>query len=287
MIIAVASGKGGTGKTTVAVSLARVAAEDHGREVCLMDCDVEGPNADLSLRPQITGSRSTGQFVPVVDMEACSLCGRCAEVCAYGAISVLPGRLLILNELCMGCGSCVRQCPEGALDEESMRLGELREGSAGSVSFAQGRLDVGQSRATPVIRELKKWRLRPDREAWFILDAPPGSACATMETLRGADAVLLVAEPTPLGLHDLALLVEGVREGLHIPMGVIINRSRGRDDKLDEFCRREKLPILARIAFSREVAAAGAEGKPLDEILPSIHGDWHRLLSAIETGEAP
>jgi len=287
LILAIASGKGGTGKTTVAVSLARVAAEDRSRDVRLLDCDVEGPNADLSLRPRISESRRTGQLVPVVNMESCSLCGRCAEVCAYGAISVLPDRLLILNELCMGCGSCVWQCPEGALDEELLRLGELREGAAGRVSFAQGRLDVGRARATPVIRELKKWQLRPDREGWYILDAPPGSACATMEALRGADAVLLVAEPTPLGLHDLALLVEGVREGLDIPMGVIINRSRGRDEKLEEFCLREKLPILGRIAFSREIASAGAEGKPLDEILPSIRGDWHRLLMAIETGEAP
>ncbi len=287
MILAVASGKGGTGKTTVATSLARVASGKTSQEVCLIDCDVEGPNADIYLKPTITDKRSSTQLVPVVDTEACKLCGKCAEVCAYGAISVLPGRVLIFDELCMGCGSCVWQCPAGALGEKQHVLGEMREGKASTLAFAQGRLEVGRSRATPIIRDLKKWQIAPPREAWFILDAPPGSACATLEALRGADYILLVAEPTPLGLHDLSLLVEAVREGLGIGMGVIINRSRGRDAALEEYCRRESLPILGRIAFSRDIAAAGAEGRPLDEILPDIRKTWEVLLDDLATGVAP
>ena len=287
MILAIASGKGGTGKTTVATSLARVAAAKASSEVCLIDCDVEGPNADIYLNPTIKSKRASTQLVPVVDSEACKLCGKCAEVCAYGAISVLPDRLLIFDELCMGCGSCVWQCPSDALSEKEFVLGDMREGKAAAMGFAQGRLEVGRSRATPIIRDLKKWQLEPRHGAWFILDAPPGSACATLEALRGADYILLVAEPTPLGLHDLALLVVAVREGLGTNMGVIINRSRGRDDALEDYCRSEGLPILARIAFSRDVAAAGAEGRTLDDILPAIRSTWEELLENLDAGATP
>jgi len=182
----------------------------------------------------------------------------------------------------MGCGSCVWQCPENALGEKEHVLGGLREGNTKTLAFAQGRLEVGRSRATPIIRDLKKWQIRNDRDTWFILDAPPGSACATLEALRGADYILLVAEPTPLGLHDLALLVEAVREGLGTDMGVIINRSRGRDDDLEDYCRGKNLPILARIGFSRGIAAAGAEGRPLDETLPGIRQTWEALLEDIQ-----
>ncbi|MBC8366006.1 ATP-binding protein [bacterium] len=282
MIIAVASGKGGTGKTTVATSLARIAADKLSTDICLIDCDVEGPNADIYLKPRISGTKLSTQPVPVVDSEACNICGKCAEVCAFGAIAVLPDRVLIFDDLCMGCGSCVWQCPENALSEKDHVLGEMREGSTSTLAFAQGRLEVGRSRATPIIRNLKKWQIRPERNAWYILDAPPGSACATLEAVRDADFILLVAEPTPLGLHDLSLLVGAVREGLGTNMGVIINRSRGRDGPLEDYCLREKLPILARIEFSREIAAAGAEGQALDEVMPQIRQTWEGLLGDIQ-----
>jgi len=281
VILAVASGKGGTGKTTVAVSLARVAAGLPGPPVRLLDCDVEAPNAALFLNPSLDRRRETGLLVPRLDEERCTLCGRCVEVCVTSAWVLAGGRLHLAEDLCSGCGSCVHQCPEKALSDRLRRLGELRAGTAGELAFAEGRLEVGQGRATPIIHELKKWQAEGGERV--ILDAPPGSSCAVRETLRGADYALLVTEPSPFGLHDLEQVLEVARDLMAIPCGVIVNRSQGRDEAVEEFCRKRDLPVLARIPFRRELAEAYAEGRPLDESFPEIRETWRALLERLES----
>ncbi len=222
MIVAVASGKGGTGKTTVAVSLALSLS---GQGPLLVDCDVEEPNAALFLSPVLEERREVGRPVPEVDPARCTGCGRCAEVCQYHAIAVVGRKVLVFPELCHGCGSCAFQCPTGAIREVLNPMGVLERGRAGPVSFAQGTLKVGEAMAAPLIRQLKEWAIPPDsRERPVVLDAPPGTSCPVVETMRGADFVLLVTEPTPFGLHDLQLAVEVARDGLGLPVGVVINR---------------------------------------------------------------
>ena len=281
MILAIASGKGGTGKTIVATSLARVAAATAEGPVRLLDCDVEAPNAALFLSPVMGETRETGILIPVVDPEICELSGRCAEVCVTGAIGIAGNKVLVESDLCSGCGSCVLQCPEKALSEKLNRLGTLSEGRAGVIHFSQGKLEVGQGRATPLILDLKNWQIPSENEGLVILDSPPGSSCQVRETLRHADYAILVTEPTPFGLHDLGQVLDVVRDVMKVPAGVIINRSQGRDEAVEEFCREHSLPILARIPFSRDVAHAYSEGRSLDESMPEIREVWTALLDKL------
>jgi len=281
MILAIASGKGGTGKTSVAVSLA-LAAAGAGRPVRLLDCDVEAPNAALFLPVEIAEFRDAGLLVPEVDMAACTLCGRCAEVCAYGAISVAGEQVLLFTELCHGCGSCARQCPTGAISERRRVIGAIESGRAGAIDFAQGRLTLGEAMATPIISQLKDWRLAAPPETLVILDAPPGAACPVIETLRGADFALLVTEPTPFGQHDLEQAARLARESLGLPTGVVVNRDHPGDDTVDAYCREADLPILARIPLDRRVAEAYAAGRPLHDALPDGPERFAALLARIE-----
>jgi MinD superfamily P-loop ATPase len=282
MIVTVASGKGGTGKTTVATSLALAAAEgdggvlhgeDNGR-VGLLDCDVEEPNAHLFLRPTIEERQEVGVLTPVVDEGRClvyqgsSQCRRCAEACAYHAIAVLGRQVLIFPELCHGCGSCTMLCPAGAIREEMRVTGVVETGLAGRVAFGQGTLNVGEAMAVPVIRALKKQIGETAGDHLIVLDAPPGTSCPVVECLRGADYALLVTEPTPFGLHDLVLAVEVARGELGMPVGVVINRDGVGDDGVDRYCRQERIPILMRIPLDRRIAEACSEGIPLIAALP-------------------
>jgi MinD superfamily P-loop ATPase len=285
MIVAVASGKGGTGKTTVAVSLALAAAARRPEPVKLLDCDVEAPNAALFLQPQLERQVTTGVPVPEVDLERCAQCGLCADVCAYNAISVVAGQVLVFPELCHGCGSCVLNCPAQAIRERHYPTGLLEAGHAGPITFGQGTLKVGQAMATPIIKQLKEWLLDvPAALHVTIIDAPPGVGCPVLETLRGTDYVLLVTEPTPFGLHDLRQVTVLARDALGIPCGVIINRENGTDDRVERFCSEQGLPVLARIPFDRRVATAGADGVPLVRALPEYRQVFSGLLDAI-TGE--
>jgi MinD superfamily P-loop ATPase len=280
MIIAIASGKGGTGKTTVATSLA-MALLNTGRSVFFLDCDVEAPNAHLFLQPVFEQRKEVALLIPQVDDDRCNGCGRCAEVCQYHAIVVLGGKTLVFPEMCHGCGSCTLICPEKAISEVPETLGILEGGSVdGRIDFSRGVLNVGEPMAVPVIHQLKKWRHFQSTDT-VILDAPPGASCPVVESLRGADFALLVTEPTPFGLHDLQLAVKLTRE-IGVPAGVIVNRDGIGDTSVDAYCIEAGLPILMRIPLAREIGEGIAQGKSLIEIRPKYREHFRQLLVRIE-----
>ena len=280
MILAVASGKGGTGKTTVAASLAS-ALIDSGQPVSFLDCDVEAPNGHLFLGPVFDQRRDVNILIPQVDKTLCTGCGRCAEVCEFHAIVVLGGKPLVFSELCHGCGSCTLECPEKAISEIPQTLGILESGSTSTqIKFARGLLNVGEPMAVPVISQLKKWQV-PSPEEIMILDSPPGTSCPVVESIRGADFVILVTEPTPFGLHDLKLAVQ-LTEKLGIPAGVIVNRDGVGDTKVDDYCQEADLSILMRIPLERKIGAGIAEGQPLTEIYPEYGDRFCQMYTQIQ-----
>ena len=255
MKIAIASGKGGTGKTTVAVNLAWTLA-GMGKGVQYLDCDVEEPNGHIFLKPQITTTASVGIPVPVVDESKCTGCRKCAEICQYHAIAVLK-KALVFPELCHGCGGCALICPVGAICEQDRPTGVVEIGKSGGVAFVQGRLNVGEPVAPPLIRAVKRKAIR---DGIAIFDAPPGTSCPVVTTVRDADYVLLVTEPTPFGLHDLKLAVEMLRE-LGLRHGVVINRADSGDQRVREYCKAEAIPVLLELPDDRRVAEAYARGQ--------------------------
>jgi len=280
MIIAVASGKGGTGKTTVAASLATALA-DIGLPVSFLDCDVEAPNAHLFLRPTFDQQKNVDMLIPQVDETLCTGCGRCAEVCEFHAIVVLGGTPLIFPELCHGCGSCTLECPEKAISEVPKTLGVLESGPVSAqINFARGLLNIGEPMAVPVISQLKKWQA-PDPDRITIMDSSPGTSCPVVESIRGADFVLLVTEPTPFGLHDLKLAFQ-LTEELGIPAGVIVNRDGVGDAQVDDFCQEAGLPILMRIPLERKIGEGIAQGKSLIEIQPKYQEYFHQMYAQIQ-----
>jgi len=299
MIIAVASGKGGTGKTTVATSLALTIpttglqnetdqsvqpAHYHPEPVkgpLFLDCDVEEPNAALFLQPVLEHYEEVGILVPEVDFDKCTYCGRCAEVCVWHAIAVVGQKVLVFPELCHGCGSCTLNCPEDAISERLNVMGSLEWGPAGPIDFGQGTLDVGQAMGVPIIRQLKKKHLPGAGQRVVILDAQPGTSCPVVETMRDADFVLLVTEPTPFGLHDLRLTVEVARDELGLPVGVVVNRDGVGDDGVDEYCAAEGIPILMRLPLDRRIAEAISEGQALLEALPEYRAAFQALYQQI------
>jgi MinD superfamily P-loop ATPase len=284
MIITVASGKGGTGKTTVAVSLALSLAESvNPANPLFLDCDVEEPNAALFLRPTIQERREVGQMIPEVDLQKCTYCGRCAEVCQYNAIAVVGEKVLVFPELCHGCGSCTLNCPTEAIHEVLDVIGTIERGWAERVEFGQGTMNVGEPMAVPIIRQLKQWVIPPNLgNRPVILDASPGTACPVVESIRGADFVLMVTEPTPFGLHDLRLAVQVARDELGLPVGVAINRDGVGDQGVDEYCTAQSIPILMRIPLDRRIAEAYSDGGTLVETLPEYREQFQNLYAAIE-----
>jgi MinD superfamily P-loop ATPase len=279
MKIVVASGKGGTGKTTIATSLA-LSLTIQGQEVSFLDCDVEAPNAHIFLKPEFRKTKNVDRLIPQVDAEICSGCGRCAEVCQYHAIVVLGGKTLVFPELCHGCGSCTLECPEGAITEIPEKLGVLETGSTSQgIQFARGLLDVGEPMAVPIIRQLKNWQL-PQSGNISIWDSPPGTSCPVVESIRGADYLLLVTEPTPFGLHDLRLAAQLGNE-LEIPLGVVINRDGIGNTEVEDFCEEARIPILMRIPLDRDIATGIAQGKPLIHIQPEYQPYFQDLYARI------
>ncbi len=269
-MIAVASGKGGTGKTTVAVNLAKVLP----RPVQLLDCDVEEPNAHLFLNGELLGQEVVSIPVPEVDETLCNACGECARFCRYHAIVALKTAPLIFPELCHGCGGCARVCPAKAIREGERPIGVSERLRSGHITLIQGRLDVGEAMVPPLIRAVKT-RIRPGVTA--ILDAPPGTSCPVITTIQGVDFVVMVTEPTPFGLHDLKLAVKSVRQ-LSIPFGVVINRIGVGDDRVHTYCGAEGIPVLLEIPDDRRIAEAYSRGKLIVEALPEYR-EHFRLLS--------
>jgi len=294
MRVAVASGKGGTGKTTVATSLALCLAADRTQTQpaarpdlpLFLDCDVEAPNAHLFLKPTFERRQEVGLLIPRVDEAKCTHCGKCAEVCQYHAIAVLGKKVLVFPQLCHGCGSCTLICPEYAISEVQDVMGVLESGTTPSgIAFARGVMNVGEPMATPIIRQLKKWALPTLRaDQIVILDASPGTSCPVVESVRGADFLLLVTEPTPFGLHDLKLAAQVGRE-LNLSMGVVVNRDGIGDGGVDDFCETAGLPILMRIPFDRAIAEGIAQGQTLVEIRPEYLTLFQKMFLQITERE--
>ncbi|MFP3975248.1 MAG: ATP-binding protein [Dehalococcoidia bacterium] len=275
MQIAIASGKGGTGKTLVATSLALSLAEDH--KVKLLDCDVEEPNDHIFMRPVFNQTQPASIPVPVVDEDKCTHCGICADVCAYNAIAVLKNKVMTFHELCHGCGACSELCPENAITEKPRDVGVLELGNADGVDFVQGKLNVGEMMAPPIIRQVKK---HVNGQGVSIVDASPGTSCPVVEAIKGSDFCLLVTDPTPFGLNDLTLAMEVVRV-LGIPCGVVINRSGETDGETEEYCRQKNVPILMKIPLDAEIARLYSKGVTLAEGKPEWQERFRELFDRI------
>ncbi|MDD5247146.1 MAG: ATP-binding protein [Candidatus Omnitrophica bacterium] len=274
MIISVASGKGGTGKTTIAVNLALSL-----QNVQFLDCDVEEPNAHIFLKPKIYGQKKAVIPVPEIDQAKCNYCGKCREVCAYHAIAVVPasvekkGSVLIFPHLCHGCGACSQLCPFGAIREVDKEIGIIETGEKDSMWFVHGRLNVGEAMSPPVIRQVKQYI---NSSKTVIIDAPPGTSCPVIAAVKGSDFCVLVTEPTPFGLNDLILAVEVLRK-MAIPFGVVINRADIGDAKVEDYCEKENIPILMKIPFKKEIAVSYSEGIPIVEKDPSYRDKFNNL----------
>jgi len=281
LIISVLSGKGGTGKTTVAVNLALSMAE-KGRRI-LVDADVEEPNAALYLNPVMEAGKVLPVTVPVpeIDLAKCNYCGRCADFCQYNALAVIKGTVLTFPELCHGCGGCTLVCQAGAIREVSREIGTVTKGMSGSLEVWQGRLNIGEPFAVPVTRSLKEGLSGLDGEVAVIIDAPPGAACTVVEAIRGSDFALLVTEPTPFGQHDLDIAVKLVKQ-MGIPSGVIINRSGSDNRLIEELCDRHDVPVLLTIPFSTRLAELGARGIPFSRVIPGWQKKFDRLYQAVK-----
>ena len=279
MRIAIASGKGGTGKTTVATNLAYVASFD-ARTVAYVDCDVEEPNGHLFLKPEITSTKPVARLVPEVDQAKCTLCGLCGRICQYSAIVLVGKKVLVYPELCHACGGCVLVCPPKAITERPREIGRLETGNAGPIQFVHGLLNIGEAMSPPLIRQVKQ--ASPDVDV-VLVDAPPGTSCPVIESVRGSDFVLLVTEPTPFGLHDLKLAVEMIR-ALRLSFGVVINRAGMGDHQTEAYCRANRIEIVAEIPDDRRIAEAYSRGEMICEALPEYRSLFAGLLERVTKG---
>ena len=273
MKLVIASGKGGTGKSMVAANLAFTLAETG--QISLVDCDVEEPNLHLFF-PAVTTTRDVTLPIPVIDESICDHCRKCGEFCRYGAISVLPNRVLFFPDLCHSCGGCTLVCPKKAIHEEPKRIGTLSVSTPlPGLKLISGMLDTGSPLAVPIIREVKQ---EAADDSIIILDTAPGTSCPVVEAIEGCDACILVTESTPFGLHDLELAAD-VTERLGVPAGVIINRSDGKDEETIRFCAEHDLEIMLTIPFSREIAAIQSRGDLLCRVQPEWQKEFRSLFN--------
>lgn len=281
MIISIASGKGGTGKTTVATSLAL----SINSGIQFLDCDVEEPNAHIFLKPRIRERKPAYIPVPEIDEARCNYCGKCREVCAYNAIAVIPpsdnnkkGSILVFPHLCHGCGACSALCSEKAIKEVNREIGVVEFGSCGKIEFIHGKLNIGEAMSPPLIRQVKEYI---NSKKTVIIDVPPGTSCPVVVSVKDSDYTILVTEPTPFGLNDLILAVEVLRK-LKISFGVVINRADIGDGKVEEYCQKENISILMKIPFSKDIAISYSEGIPTVEALPEYRTYFRELLTKIK-----
>lgn len=272
MIISIASGKGGTGKTSVAVNMALSI-----RNVQLLDCDVEEPNAHLLLHPMISREKPVYNPIPLINEKLCDHCGKCGEFCQYNAIFVSPAKILVFPELCHGCGGCVLVCPKKAITEGKHKIGTLKQGRIGDLELVYGELEVGEPMAVPLIREVKRYI---DKSRNVILDSPPGTSCPVIETVKGSDFCILVTEPTPFGLHDLKIIVQ-ILEDIKIPLGVVINRAGIGDKKVYEYCKEKDIPVLLEIPYKRRIAELYSKGVPFGLEMPEWREKFQTLFDIV------
>lgn len=274
MVISIASGKGGTGKTTISTNL----AASLEKKVQILDCDVEEPNSHLFLNPEITSQKTVFSLIPEVDQEKCTYCGKCADICRFSAINIVGETVLTFPELCHGCGGCMVVCPENAIVDSGREIGVVETGKTGNSDFAHGVLRIGEAMSPPLIKAVRE--LEYDKII-NIIDAPPGTSCPVIAAMKNADFVLMVTEPTPFGLHDLKLAHEAVKV-LGIPAGLVINRSDiGNSDVLD-YAGKENLPVLLEIPFDRKIAEAYSNGRLIIDVLPEWKEKFNRLFTQIE-----
>ena len=273
MIVSIASGKGGTGKTTVAVNMALSL-----KDVQLLDCDVEEPNAHLLLNPKINETRSVHVPIPRVNEELCDHCGKCSEFCERNALFVSSEKVLFFPELCNSCGGCVIVCPRKAITEEKRRIGTIKTGMAGNVSLVYGELEVGEPMAVPIIREVKK---HIESHKTTIIDSPPGTSCPVIESVYESDFCVLVTEPTPFGLHDLKITVQVMKE-MKVPCGVVVNRAGIGDRKLYDYCKDASVSILLEIPFQRRIAELYSQGVPFSLEMPEWRIKFQTLFEEIK-----
>ena len=271
MKIAIASGKGGTGKTTLATAFAQAAQGP----VQYLDCDVEEPNGHLFLRPQFNHQQRCEVIIPKINEARCTACGKCRDICRFNAITQFGDTVMTFAELCHSCLGCFRVCSEDAIQEDKRKIGILESGQAGPIAFGHGRLRVGEAMGVPLLSAVKGLA-REDH--LVILDAPPGTSCPFVETVKGCDQVLLVTEPTPFGLHDLKLAVAALKT-LDLPHGVIINRTGLGDDRVQRWCEAEQIPLLLEIPFERRVAEHYARGQGLLTSLPGLQEKLQDILN--------
>jgi len=273
MILSIASGKGGTGKTTVAVNMVLSL-----KDVQILDCDVEEPNVHLLLQPKINETKPVYISTPRVDEKKCDHCGKCSEFCEFNALFVTPEKVLFFPELCHSCGGCMLVCPKNAITEKNVEIGVIKKGVAKGVELVYGELNVGEPMPVPVIKGVKK-QIKSNKTV--IIDSPPGTSCPVVESIHGSDYCLLVSEPTPFGLHDLKIMVQ-VLEGLNIPFGVIINRAGIGDRKIYDFCEEKDVPILLEIPFQRKIAELYSRGIPFVVEIPKWKRKFKLLMDEIK-----
>ncbi len=275
MKIAIASGKGGTGKTFVATNLAFALSESI--QVSLVDCDVEEPNSHLFLNPEIKEKQDITIKVPVIDNSKCTGCRLCSSHCEFHALITVKNKTYVFEELCHGCGFCMRICPEGAIGEKGKVIGEFEYGFVGRMDFYMGRIKIGTELATPVIRFVKS---KVNNRGVVIFDSPPGTSCPVVETIEDCDFVVLVTEPSPFGLNDLKLAVETVRE-MGINFGVVENRAMERVNIIKDYCREEGIPLLSEIPLDRDIAEVYSHGRLVVREIPSYRDRFLKIYNEI------
>jgi MinD superfamily P-loop ATPase len=277
MRIAIASGKGGTGKTTVSTNLASIAAAS-GELVHLIDCDVEEPNCHIFVNPSFEETIKAYSPFPKISEAACTGCGYCASICQYNALVCINKKVMVFPELCHGCGGCWLLCPEQAMTKDMHNIGVIESGTAMGFRFTQGKLNISETKSPTLIHQVKE-RIQPSE--FTIIDSPPGTSCPVIESLRDSDFVILVTEPTPFGLHDLEMAVEMLRK-MGLPFGVIINRADSGDQRVVDYCRKEDIDVLLQIPNFREVAEWYSRGELAIHALSSVKNQFQQLFETLQ-----